>query len=565
MVRAPDCGSGGCGFESRHPPHPQEVIVFQRVDLATVARLGHLRGGRADTRRRVANRRECCSRRDLVTTARQHLIVLRAIAAAACAGAILAAGNAPCAAQGTPGAGTGSTRVTVSGSVRTRVETWDWFGSEPHGRYTYPASLIRLSAAGSRTAWDWQVEFAAPILLALPREATLAAPKGALGMGANYAAANGGHRHAAGLFPKQAFIRIKSLGGRPGQSLTIGRQEFVDGTEVSPADDTLAALKRDRVAHRLVGHFGFTHVGRSLDGARYVTGSSRWNATVLGARATRGVFDVNGWGDANVDLLYGALTSSGGGRPQRGEWRLFYLGYRDERDNVTKVDNRPPPVRGADTDAILLSTVGGHYLRTAPTSAGTLDALLWGALQHGSWGTLRHRAGAMALEGGWQPRGPSKLRPWVRAGFNYASDNADPSDDRHGTFFQGLPTPRVYARFPFFNLMNVDDRFAELRLRPSRRIAVRTDVHALSLSAPADLWYVGGGAFEPDTFGFAARPSGGARSLATLVDASLEATLTGRTALSAYYGHASGGGVTDASFAIGSQAHFAYVELLVRF
>ena len=33
--------------------------------------------------------------------------------------------------------------ATVSGTLRTRVESWDWFGDSPNGTYTYPGSLLR--------------------------------------------------------------------------------------------------------------------------------------------------------------------------------------------------------------------------------------------------------------------------------------------------------------------------------------------------------------------------------------------------------------------------------------
>src|SRR4029079_16448734 len=43
LVRAPDCGSGGRGFETRHPPHaPSENVreVVQRIDsFAPMSRL----------------------------------------------------------------------------------------------------------------------------------------------------------------------------------------------------------------------------------------------------------------------------------------------------------------------------------------------------------------------------------------------------------------------------------------------------------------------------------------------------------------------------------------------
>lgn len=120
--------------------------------------------------------------------------------------------------------------------------------------------------------------------------------------------------------------------------------------------------------------------------------------------------------------------------------------------------------------------------------------------QVGSWGTLAHRAGAFAAEAGWQP--PAVLAPWIRGGLDYASGHRDPSDSTHGTFFQVLPTPRLYARFPFFSLMNSADTFGELILRPSKRLLTRTDVHALRLADEHDLWYQGGGAFQPRTFGY---------------------------------------------------------------
>jgi hypothetical protein len=154
----------------------------------------------------------------------------------------------------------------------------------------------------------------------------------------------------------------------------------------------------------------------------------------------------------------------------------------------------------------------------------------------------------------------------MRAGYNYGSGDGDAADRRHGTFFQGLPTPRVYARFPFFNMMNVGDGFGEIVARPSSRVTVRADVHALSLASADDLWYQGGGPFEPATFGYSGRPSGGASSLAILWDVSVDATLGPRAAVGAYFGRAGGRRVTEAIYGEDSnRASFGYLELLVRF
>ncbi|MBI3402996.1 MAG: alginate export family protein [Acidobacteria bacterium] len=455
--------------------------------------------------------------------------------------------------------------VTLSGSLRTRIESSDWFGDDPSGTYTYPGSIFRVAVGQPKARHDWQLELAIPVVFGLPDQAVVAGAPGALGLGANYFAANDNSARAASLFVKQAFVRVRRLGGVNGQSLKIGRMEFVDGTEVAPKHATLAALKRDRIAHRLLGNFAFTHVGRSVDGVLYALDRPVLNVTVLGARPTQGVFQVDGWGELDVNVFYGAVTGQVGGRENAGEWRFFGLAYRDGRDSVVKTDNRALAIRRADTGTINIGTFGGHYLHVAPTAAGPVDLLLWGAAQTGSWGQLAHRAGAFAAEAGWQPHGTPALSPWIRGGFDYGSGDADPNDATHGTFFQVLPTPRVYARFPFFNMMNTGDAFGELILRPSRTVTMRADVHALRLSDVNDLWYQGGGAFQPLTFGYAGRLSGGHSDLATLADASGDFVVSAHASVAAYFSYAAGQAVTQSIYAGARGARFGYLELSLRF
>ncbi len=171
--------------------------------------------------------------------------------------------------------------IHSSGSLRVRPEVWDWFdttAAEPN--YTYFASLLRLSFSQERPGWDWQAEFAQPLLLALPENSIAPPPQGQLGLGANYFAANRDSA-AAYFFAKQGFVRLKGIFDDKASSQRFGRFEFVDGAEVVPKDTTLAVLKRDRIAHRLLGNFGFSHVGRSFDGIQYVRGTPGMNLTLL--------------------------------------------------------------------------------------------------------------------------------------------------------------------------------------------------------------------------------------------------------------------------------------------
>jgi hypothetical protein len=455
--------------------------------------------------------------------------------------------------------------LVVSGSLRTRSYSWNWFGDSANGDYTYPGSLLRLGLSASKKPYDWQLEFAVPLVLNLPTNAVAASPQGQLGLGGAYYAANSNNANTAALFPKQAFIRFKGVGGVAGQSLKVGRMEFNDGTEVTPGNATLAALKRDRISQRLLGNFGFSDVGRSIDGAQYSLTGPRHDLTALAGRPTQGVFQVDGWPELNITVFYAALTGQIGGDRHPGEWRVFGLGYDDYRRDVVKTDNRPLPARSADTGSIAIGTYGGHYLQIAETPAGSIDLLFWGAVQTGSWGVLTQRAGAFAAETGWQPAGAGWLRPWLRGGYDYGSGDGNAADQKHGTFFQVLPTPRSYARLPFFNLMNSADAFGELVLRPSRSVTVRTDIHALRLADKNDLWYSGGGAFQPGTFGYTGRPSSGQSNLATLYDASADYSLNTHAAIGAYYGYAGSQAVTHTIYPTGTGARLGYVELLFRF
>jgi hypothetical protein len=210
------------------------------------------------------------------------------------------------------------------------------------------------------------------------------------------------------------------------------------------------------VSQRLLGDFGWSDVGRSFDGVHYSFSRPGNDFTFVGAVPTRGVFQTDGWGWNRVGFGYAAYTHEWGKGRHHADTRIFALEYDDWR-HILKTDNRPTAIRKPDTENILIGTFGGHSLHSFATAAGTLDALAWGAFQSGRWGTQTQRAYAVDFEGGFQPRILPRLKPWVRGGYTLGSGDDNPNDKTHGTFFQVLPTPRPYARFPFFNMMNTQD------------------------------------------------------------------------------------------------------------
>ena len=104
--------------------------------------------------------------------------------------------------------------IAFTGSVRARVYFWDWFTpASGTNNYQYSGNLFRLGLSQSRDAWDWSAEFAVPVLLGLPANATgSGAQQGALGLGANYLSANSGSQNTAMIFPKQLFCPLPRLG-----------------------------------------------------------------------------------------------------------------------------------------------------------------------------------------------------------------------------------------------------------------------------------------------------------------------------------------------------------------
>jgi hypothetical protein len=323
-------------------------------------------------------------------------------------------------------------------------------------------------------------------------------------------------------------------------------------------------VKRDRVNARLIGNFGWTDVGRSFDGLHYFYALPADDFTFIAAMATRGVFQVDGWGWNKVGFGYWSYTHEWGRGRHAADTRLFAIEYDDWR-HIAKADSRPLAVRRADLDDIRLNTVGGHTLHAVETGAGTLDLLFWGALQTGRWGVQRQRAYAVDVEGGLQPKMLPRLKPWLRVGFTSASGDGNSNDNRHETFFQLLPTPRPYARTPFFNMMNSEDTFGMLLLRPHAKVTLSTEFHAVRLSNGNDLWYSGGGAFQPWTFGYTGRATSGRQSLGNLYDANLEYRANRKLTLSGYFGYMQGLAAVAGIYPQSKDGQFAYLEFLYHF
>jgi len=460
-----------------------------------------------------------------------------------------------------PAATPKSTPVTATLLLRERTNATQWFSATPNAeQYGHQDSLLRLGITQRLRHFDYQLELGQSSEIALPLDAVSpVAAQGQLGLGGTYFAANGNNQDPAAASLRQGYVRYHFKS--EGDTLRVGRFEVFDGQETTPRNGSLLWLQTNRIAQRLIGNFGFSNGQRSFDGIEGKLGGGNWDLTAMAGRATQGVFNMNANPELNVDIQYLALSRYLS--KQRILVRGFALGYHDGRTGLTKTDNRSAAARAVDHKNIRIGTFGGDAIAALPLGKNTIDLLLWAAGQTGAWGLLDHSAGAIAIEGGLR-LDQVRTKPWLRGGYLRTTGDNNNTDGTHNTFFQVMPTPRIYARCPYFNMMNSTDEMVQLVDKPSAKLDLRTDLHFLQLTAPTDFWYQGGGPFDNKVFGYTGRPGNNHGSFSSLYDISADYALNKRISVSMYYAHSFGKTVVGAIYPTQHDANYGYFELTYK-
>jgi hypothetical protein len=114
-------------------------------------------------------------------------------------------------------------------------------------------------------------------------------------------------------------------------------------------------------------------------------------------------------------------------------------------------------------------------------------------------------------------------------------------------------------------MMNMQDSFGALILRPHPKVTVSSEFHSLRLSNANDLWYSGGGVYQPWSFGYTGRSTSGRRSIGNLYDTSVEYRPTRKITWTAYLGYTQGLAAMETIYPQGKNAQFGYLEFLYRF
>lgn len=464
-----------------------------------------------------------------------------------------------------------SPNFRILGELRGRWEAFDFFKpalnpargvTGDQNEYSFGALRTRLGIAMTTPYVDGLVQGEYTALFGLPDNAFGGLPIGPLGLGGAYYRDSGGSPNPGNVHLKQGYLNWKLASiGLPGAFLKAGRFEISDGLEYKTGDAKFDGLKTFRVSQRLIGPFDFTHATRNFDGLSLVYDQPDYNVTLSAVHPTQGGFNIKAQDQiSHIDLAYGALTAKRGALIPGAEARLFYIYYGDDRA-VLAVDNRPPAIRPRlNKSDLSLNTIGAHILGVQPWGPGQVDEMVWGAYQFGDWTNLNQSAYAFAVEGGYQL--PDVMfKPWLRLGYYQSSGDSNAADGTHGSFFQIMPTVRIYAKFPFFNSMNIQDAFAQFIVAPTATTKLGIDIHHLQLTESSDLFYGGAGATSRvGALGYFGRNAQGNSNVGEMVDLSFTHNITKELSWSLYYAHAFGGDVTEAVYQKKGDADYGFLE-----
>jgi hypothetical protein len=478
--------------------------------------------------------------------------------------ALLAPLPIPAAAQpAAPGAAAPAPTWRLSAVNVTRLESWRFFDPRPGGGepdYAFVADRLLVDVRGRWARAELALAGQVVGMGGLPDGAV---GPGALGTGALYFDQGGRRSNAGQLYLRFANVRLPSL--TRGVDLTIGRMGYTSGAEAPSGVAKIETIKRQRLDARLVGEFEWSIYQRAFDGLRVDVTQPSWRATGVAFMPTQGGFARQANTTLRDVVVAGATVSTrpAAGSGSRTQVQGFGWHYRDRRAIAARPDNSGgTSPSGVDLD---VTTAGAVVVGAYPMGRGEWDLFGWGAAQTGGWYGDDHRAGALALEGGYQWTG-APARPWLRAGLFHASGDDDPADNAHGTFFPMLPTVRRFAPTTVYGTMNLRDLFVQAQARPRPPLGVRLDVRRLDLASSADLWYAGSGATlaRGTVFGYTGRRSNGSRRLGTSIEASADYAITPRVSVNGFLGRLRGGPAVTGTFA-GDVLWFTYLESVIAF
>lgn len=452
--------------------------------------------------------------------------------------------------------------ITFYGKNQTRLYVWDYFASVTDNDYAHAANKLLLGTKWSNEWFDAHAAFQYTEVQFLPSGVSAGAGTGSL-----YRVNGDGTNDPHGTYLKYLSLDVKDIWDI-GLTGSVGRFDYSNAGNYQSSSKKIEWVKSKRVSERVLGGFGWSEFERSFDGVKLNEDMENLHLSFAAFSPTQGGFEERaGRGIDGIDVLATEVTLKENPLIPNSELQFFYYHYDDSRLISTasvRRDNTGRSIGALSEQNITMDFFGGHLIGTVDAGPGQFDYLLWGGYQSGEWYELDHQAYTFVAEAGYQFK-DLPWTPWIRGGYNVGSGDNDPSDGDHETFFQMLPTARLYSWSLLYNMMNTEDTFLMLILKPFKNVVVRSDIHWVSLDESADRWYLGSGPTSLNNIGgYASRASSG-NDLGTLFDVGVWWNINPDVIISAYYGYFSGEEVVENFFTTQKHNNFAYMDLTVKF
>ena len=464
--------------------------------------------------------------------------------------------------------------VSFFGRNRTRYEAWDYFTSTTDNDYEFVANQLRLGAKWIHEIFNVNITGQYTQFSNLPSNTSAGAGAGSLYF------SNSRNRFSHDEFIKYLNVEIKQtrqllepffgdLKLLRGFTETIGRFNYSSGNEMKSNDKKIEWLKSQRIADRVIGGFEWSHYGRSFDGWKVAREDDFSNVSVAGFSPTQGGFEETAHRTIyDIDVLAVEANIKKDKLIPGMEEQFFYYNYNDRRNiavTTARFDNTGRSIPAGRQNDLELHTFGGHFVGDYKVGPGVWDILGWGAYQTGNWFELDQSAYAFAAETGYQFT-QIPWSPWLRGGFNYGSGDDNAQDKDHETFYQMLPTGRIYSFSILYNMMNNQDAFVSLILKPKDFLTLRMEFHEVGLAQRNDRWYLGSGAMHDNIADdYAARASNEEKGLGQLLDATVIWNVNPDVTAMVYYGHFFGDDVAKRFYTTQKRNDFVFAELTINF
>lgn len=288
----------------------------------------------------------------------------------------------------------------------------------------------------------------------------------------------------------RVFVEGKSAGasdrGLPGgrRAVDVDRldlqQGYLEITRPTDGGRTRLLLGRQELAfgkQRLVSNLPWANSQRAWDTARVVVERGDWRYDAFfGRLAVSDKYELNDWqGGHSLWGLYG----SGAVGAAEDDLELYYVGF----------DGDDPVVVNGTAGEDRRHTVGARFSGTR----GRDDFDLEGAYQFGDLGDADVSAWFLAVDlaRSWK-EAPYSPRLFLR--FDYASGDDRFGDDEVGTFNQLYPLGHAYFGYmDFVGRQNVIDLHPGVRIQPTGRLSLRSELHLFRRASDADGLYNAGG------------------------------------------------------------------------